>query len=481
MPKVSVILTTHNGRKERCERAIWSVLDQTYTDFELIVVDDGSHDGTSAMVKSFTDKRLVYIKREKCFGNDTRPKNEGILASKGEYVAFLDSDNTYKQNHLEVLVSVLDKNPKIALSYGQRWVTVDGKPVGIGTTGVYNPSRLMVENYIDTSDVLVRREALMFVGGFDENQKKYIDWNVWVRLAKAGFDFELVPQIITDYHITNDSKSKKVLTEAEKKHLKDTGTFINIPDWDAINCFIHCTWLNTAHRPKVAIFTLTHDRRKLTEEAFESLQLHAGYDYDHFIVDNGSLDDTPQFLTEYCKYPRRYKILNSDNKGISIASNQAVELIKKMGNYDIIMKVDNDCIFETKNFLYEMVKIWERNHRIALSCYINGLKDSPGGAPRVAYGEIDGKMLGMSEHLGGICHFVDARAYDDWKWDENSFLHGIQDMEFSRHLTLNGYQMAYLESFYASHGHSTIEQQEKYKEYFERRSREKTTRYEPKQ
>jgi hypothetical protein len=126
-----------------------------------------------------------------------------------------------------------------------------------------------------------------------------------------------------------------------------------------------------------------------------------------------------------------------------------------------------------------MIDIWKSNRIMALSCYVQGLVDNPGGAPRIGYGTLKGELVGISKHLGGICHFVDAQGYDDFTWDEESFYHGVQDMEFSQHLLFKGYSMGYLENYFVSHGpKGTGEQKKDYKEYFERRIKEKQTRYE---
>jgi hypothetical protein len=124
-----------------------------------------------------------------------------------------------------------------------------------------------------------------------------------------------------------------------------------------------------------------------------------------------------------------------------------------------------------------MVEIWKSNHMMALSCYVQGLVDNPGGAPRLGFGTIKGEMVGVTKHLGGICHFVDAHAYDTFRWDEHSFLHGVQDMEMSQYLQYNGYSMGYLENYFVSHGPGTEQQKKDYPEYFQRRIKEKQTKY----
>lgn len=292
MPKVSVVISTHHGRKERCKKAIQSVLKQTYTDLELIVVDDASQDGTTEMVGNLADKRITYVRRDENFGTDTKPKNEGILASQGSYIAFLDSDNTMRPDHLSALVKALENAPEnVAMVYGDRWINDEtGQlPAQLGVTSEYNPNLLMVRNYIDTSDVLIRREALFDVGGFDERYRKYVDWNLWVRLCKAGYDFQRVPLVLTDYVLHEDSKSFR--PEDEREPL--------VPAWDAIDCEIQVPHLGEIKAPRVAIYSLVYDRPEYTDACFKSLYKTAGYEFDHYVVAQTPAD--AEFMEKFAK------------------------------------------------------------------------------------------------------------------------------------------------------------------------------------
>lgn len=481
MPKVSVVISTFN-RPEKLKRAIESVQNQTFKDWELIVVHDGLWTEYPMAIPDIEKSEWIKFNSVEHFGNDTKPKNHGISLSTGDYIAFLDDDNIWRPDHLQVLVNELNRNPQIAMVYGDRWIIDEDKklPSQVGLYADYEVGRLFQENFIDTSDVLIRREALFAVGGFDESNKKYIDWNLWVRLEKYGFKFKRVAMVLTDYYRHSESKSKKVLTKKEQEYMDTTGLFKNIPDWDAVDCEIELPYLGAKQKPKVAIFSLTYDRLEYTKKCFESLDKTAGYPFTHFIIDNGSTDGTKEWLESNRDFsPEQFVIFNEKNKGISAASNQALEYISKE-DFDIIVKVDNDCLFLTDGWLAKMVDIWKANHRMAMSCYVQGLRDNPGGAPRYSRGQVRGELIGMTRHLGGICHFVDSKAYKNFRWPEFDFLHGRQDLEFSQHLNNEGFAMGYLENYYLEHIDGTEGQEAKYPEYFERRKTEKTTRYEKK-
>lgn len=462
MSKVSVIISTYN-RPDKVLNAIRSVLVQSHQDLEVIVVDDGSKKSLDVEKKisgTFSDSRLRYIRLPKNSGCQSVPKNEGIKQSTGDYIAFLDDDNTFRQDHLSALVRVLDHNQHIHVAYGDRMIHLPNGKSEVGVYLNYDRSVLLSRNYIDTSDSLIRRGCLEYVGGWDERYKRFLDWNLYIRLAKAGYEFLRVPTIITDYYITEDALSTKPPESM----------------FDPYDLEIRLPYLKPTTEPKIAIYSITYDRLSYTKQAFDSLRKTAGVKYEHFVVDNGSKDGTQEWLKK--NFEEDHLILNPDNKGISISSNQILDLIKGRG-FDIIVKFDNDCMCLSDGWLKRMVDIWNSNHLMALSCYVQGLKDHPGGAERVGYGKICGEYVGITKHLGGICHFVSAKAYDKFRWPEDETLHGYQDLEFSNYLLAHNYQMGYLESFFVNHGPLGTEAQKKdFPDYFERRKLEKVNRYE---
>jgi len=355
----------------------------------------------------------------------------------------------------------MDKS-KADIVYGDRWIIKDGKGQ-LGYTSDHHSYHLLRRNYIDTSDFLMKREVMEYLGGWDEEYKRLLDWQLMIRAAKAGFSFYHASNVITDYYIHEDMLSDE----------KEVGVDeVTQPAWDAFDCPIRLPYLGQiAPLPKVAIFTCTYDRLEYTKKCLGSLKDKAGYPYDHFVVDNGSTDGTQEWIK---KQDFKWYHLNEDNKGISIASNQALDAIK---GYDIVVKVDNDALYLTDGWLKKMVDIWQTNHMIAMSCYVQGLVDNPGGAPRLHYGQIGGELMGMTRHLGGICHFVSAKTYRDFRWDETQPLHGVQDLELSQYLLKNDYSMGYLENYYCEHIDGTEGQHKRYPDYFERRKEEKTKIY----
>ena len=115
-PKVSVIIPTYN-RAEYLGEAIQSVFDQTFEDFEILIVDDGSTDDTQQLVLSFHDPRLRSFYQNNC--GISAARNAAIRSADGEYIAFLDSDDVWLPELLESQVAVLDRRPEIGLVYAR--------------------------------------------------------------------------------------------------------------------------------------------------------------------------------------------------------------------------------------------------------------------------------------------------------------------------------------------------------------------------
>jgi len=186
MPRVSVVIPTYN-RAHLVAEAIESVLTQSFTDFELIVVDDGSTDQTEEVLRAITDPRLKYLEQPNQGASAAR--NTGIRAATGEYTAFLDSDDLFLPKKLSLQVALIADNPAVGLVYG-KYLSSIGAGLGgsMKTAGVCYPQldlrRLLLGPAFHWSTVLIRRSALEQVGGFDPSVSGE-DWELTLRLALA--------------------------------------------------------------------------------------------------------------------------------------------------------------------------------------------------------------------------------------------------------------------------------------------------------
>ena len=187
-PLVSVIIPTYN-RAALVRDAVRSVLEQTFSDFELIVIDDGSTDGTDAVMAGFDDRRLFYIKQEN--RGRSAARNRALSRARGRFIAFLDSDDLYLKDKLEKQVAYMDRNPDVDMIYTSA-ICVDeaGRPLDkqIYTAEVegdiYRQVAFFQPVTITLPTVMLRREVLDTIGNFDERMDRFEDTDLWRRIAK---------------------------------------------------------------------------------------------------------------------------------------------------------------------------------------------------------------------------------------------------------------------------------------------------------
>lgn len=195
--------------------------------------------------------------------------------------------------------------------------------------------------------------------------------------------------------------------------------------------------------------------------------------FDHYIIDNGSTDGTAEWLKQ--NESQFFKVIyNSENVGISKASNQALSEIFK-NSYDLIVKMDNDCLVESDNILKEIVKIYESLGRFSgkyvLSPYVNGIINQP---TRGGKDGIGGYTIGLTGIVGGLFHIVPFEIYREFRYDEKLPLAKYQDDTFCKWFKENGGKIGYIEELKVMHKDGTEEQAKKYPEYFKRKFDEET-------
>jgi len=207
MPKVSIIIPTYN-RAYLLPRTIKSVLNQTFKDFELIIVDDGSLDNTREVVEEFQkkDQRVKYIWQENS-GRPARPKNVGIKNAKGEYIAFLDSDDEWLPEKLEKQLSLFEYSKKKSLglvSCNAFIISQGGKILGEYHTSkvkFFLPEFLEQSRVLSNSGIILPKDIIKRVGFFDEKTGFAEDQDMWIRIAKAGYSFDFVAEPLFKYYI----------------------------------------------------------------------------------------------------------------------------------------------------------------------------------------------------------------------------------------------------------------------------------------
>jgi len=232
MPKVSVIMPAYNVETCICE-AIDSVLAQTYQDFEIIVIDDGSNDNTRRILDQYAAK-IKYIYQEN--KGVSAARNRGIREAQGEYVAFLDADDIWFADKLMSQITIAQQNSDISLFFSDAEVFNDGgrletslRPPNAslydsGSLGdkivntIFNDGSIIKGNFFEslfmrnlvlTSTVFVRRECLVEAGCFDESIKICEDYDLYLRISRTHA-LLYFNKVMVRYRFRDDSLSGKV-------------------------------------------------------------------------------------------------------------------------------------------------------------------------------------------------------------------------------------------------------------------------------
>lgn len=204
-PKISVVISTYN-RPEYLQRAIDSVLAQTFKDFELIIVDDHSKTPPKFSLPP-NEKRVTAMRLPYNTGYMVIPKNIGVMIARGQYIAYLDDDNVFLPDHLDVLYKAITKY-QADVVYGDRMYRSDdpNEKRFMGKQSYpYDLSRIEQGNYIDTSDIMHTIQAINDVGFWDIFWNRKADWLLMVRFGKAGKKIVHVPEVITEYWWHSDN------------------------------------------------------------------------------------------------------------------------------------------------------------------------------------------------------------------------------------------------------------------------------------
>lgn len=227
---VSVILPTYN-RAHTLLRAVNSVLNQTYKNLELIIVDDCSIDNTEEVVKNIKDERIIYI-RQACNKGAPVARNLGIKLAKGDYIAFQDSDDEWMVEKLEKQMKAFSRaSLKTGVVYTGFWRIEKEKKVyipniRIGKKEVDIHNKLLKGNFVTTQVAVVKKECFENLGGFDERLPRFQDWELWIRISRH-YKFFFIDEALSIAYLQKDSISTSVdaletaLNLIEGKHAKE--------------------------------------------------------------------------------------------------------------------------------------------------------------------------------------------------------------------------------------------------------------------
>lgn len=199
--KVSIIMPTYN-RASIIKRAINSVLNQSFSNYELIICDDGSTDGTEKLLKKdyaryFESGKFIYLRQE--HGGVSKARNTSLKRSSGDFIAYLDTDNYWESEFLERMVGLFQDNPEYNLAYSSLQVhnLVENRHYILSND--YNRDNILKGNILDLNSFMHSREVYEELGGFDESLVRLVDWDLVLRYTKDNDPFFL-DEILVQYY-----------------------------------------------------------------------------------------------------------------------------------------------------------------------------------------------------------------------------------------------------------------------------------------
>lgn len=230
MTKVSVVIPAYNAMAYLPD-AVQSVLMQTFTDFEVLIVNDGSSDNLVQWAKSITDKRVQLISQARQGVSVAR--NTGISKARGEYIAFLDADDLWQPTKLAKQVEFLDSHSLVGLV--STWVTLideQGKFLSAAKL-CFKPNNIwqqMLEQCLIScgSVPMVRRSCFETVGLFEPSLQFGEDWEMWTRIA-ARYDFGLLEECLVSYRQHSKNASRRAQEMTPDFHKLIEKMFVSVP------------------------------------------------------------------------------------------------------------------------------------------------------------------------------------------------------------------------------------------------------------
>jgi hypothetical protein len=266
MPPVSVLMAVHNGEAYLAE-AIQSILNQTFTDFEFIILDDASTDQTPNILKGFArhDHRITLLENPTNLGL-TRSLNKGLVICRGDYIARMDADDISLSHRLSEQIAYLDQHPDAVMVTGH-YHLIDDQGDLLGTLR-RNPDAILVAwgmmffNYVGGhGQVMFRRQPVLGLGGYNESRRYSQDYELWLRLMSQG-KIAIVPRVWSKIRIHNQNVSRQHAAEQEHISLEDsqnavrqhTGITIDLADLAMLRAF----WLEPFPCPSQASLVQHH-------------------------------------------------------------------------------------------------------------------------------------------------------------------------------------------------------------------------------
>ena len=339
-PDFSLIMPTFN-RADIISKAIKSVLDQTYLNFELIIVDDASTDSTYEIIKEKFEKELSclkirYVRSEKNVGVSLC-RNIGLSTAKNNWIGYIDSDNILDKDYLKTYVEYIRNYPDVKIFYAQYRKMSNNS---IGLSHDYSFEALRARNYIDLGVFVHHSSVYKELGGFDESLKRLVDWDLILTYC------EKYPPLFIDHVVMTYNDLERADRVTKKESMS-----------------IACTRIAKKHNlplKQVTTLIVSYNHEKYIEEALKSVLNQDGYFISKIMIsDDASSDGTSEIIKKYVNiYPDIIvDCSNKINLGISGNYRKSFEII----NSDYLAILEGDDYWIDRNKISTQLNFLENN------------------------------------------------------------------------------------------------------------------------
>ena len=421
---VSVIMPTHN-RLGVLENAIASVQAQHHADWELIVVDDASDDGTAEYVRGLDDERINLVSLPENRGV-AGARNAGLEAARGELIAYLDSDNTWHPDYLLVMTGILgDSDFDVAYCAQEIWRTTpsDGRPareLEAVRFGPFNRALLENRNYIDLNAVMQTAEILSRRGGFDEGLPRLVDWELLLRYTDDRAALA-VPCVLSRYELGGRQQLTGAPDWEEALGLllatvRPPPLDVQVPETERRAASagarpLHKPVTRTTYERPVTIVVPSFEAEEYLRTCVESVRAYTDGDFRLIVVDNGSGEVVQHYLDSLEADDGITVIRHGANLGFSQAVNTGIEAA---GDDRDVVLLNNDALV-TPGWIRGMWEVFDRIDDVGLVVPRQTLfPGTPTTSVHVPYSRADREVdVSLSAHHANVLDpFLDVeRGY----------------------------------------------------------------------
>nr|WP_314897221.1 glycosyltransferase family A protein [uncultured Flavobacterium sp.] len=221
MPKVSIIVPCYN-QAQYLDEALQSLYDQTYTNWECIIVNDGSPDNTEEIVQKWEakDSRFTYLYKEN--GGVSSARNLGIENAKGKFIVTLDADDKYEASFIEKALTVLVNNTEIGIVSSWGMYFTNEKQLQVFKSTAQSVTDFLFHNGVNMGSSLFRKECWVSAGGYDEDPRNgYEDWEFYLRVCALGWEVHIIEEVLFFYrqHVVSRSTGMNLMDKETKKYI----------------------------------------------------------------------------------------------------------------------------------------------------------------------------------------------------------------------------------------------------------------------